>query len=74
MNAKRRKVIAGICATLEALHDEIETVKDDEEESYGNMPENLQGSERGMESEECIQMLDDALESISNAICALGDM
>lgn len=83
MNKQRRKTIYGITRLLERLSDAdtkenllekcelykgmIEDVQSDEEDAFDNMPENLQGSMRGEESEE-------AIDSLQNAYDALDDL
>lgn len=77
MNNVRRnelnKVIDGLNAiqdkdSLYALIDELDNIKYDEEDYYGNIPENLQGSQRAESSEQAIESLDEALELL-NEIC-----
>jgi hypothetical protein len=46
----------------------LETVKDEEQESYDNMPEGLQASEKGEKSENAINNLEYACDNISDAI------
>lgn len=65
MNNQRRKDIAAIVAKLadlDALKSEIqemvETVRDEEQEYYDNMPEGLQQSDRGYKAEEAASQLD----------------
>jgi len=40
---------------------ELEELRDEVQEVFDNMPESLQGSDRGQRMEECAQTLDDAL-------------
>ena len=49
MNANVRKEIAKHIDALNDIRDNLESIRDDEEEKYDNMPENLQGSERAEE-------------------------
>lgn len=67
MNAQRRKDIQAIIdrmADLEELkadlYSMIETVRDEEQEYYDNMPEGLQVSDRGYAAEEAVSQLDEA--------------
>ena len=53
---------------FEGYYSILEDIKNDEEEYFDNMPENLQGSMRGMDSEEAISNMDDALEVLEQAI------
>lgn len=68
MNNKRRKEISSISSILEDAKSRLSTVIDDEQEAFDNMPESLQGSERGCESEEALDSMNDALDSIESAI------
>lgn len=73
MNNHRRKEIMKLEHYLEVLsmdfsEDYLHTcigmlkeIKSEEEDSFDNMPENLQSSVRGMESEDAISMLEEAL-------------
>lgn len=68
MNKYRRKEICEIIKKLEKLKEEIEMVFYEEQDYYDNMPENLQGSERGEIAENAISELEEALDNIDNAI------
>ena len=68
MNNKRRKEISKISSILEDAKSRLSTVIDEEQEAFDNMPESLQGSERGCESEEALDSMNDSLDSIESAI------
>ena len=68
MNNTRRKEISKISSILEDAKLRLSVVIDEEQEALDNMPENLQGSERGCESEEALDSMNDALDSIDSAI------
>ena len=67
MNKLRRKSLQEIFDKLSDLRGEIESIKDEEDESRENMPENLQGSERYEQSETASYNMDEAMEYISSA-------
>ena len=67
MNKIRRKALQEIYDKLSDLREELETIKDEEDESRGNMPENLQGSERYEQSETASGNIDEAMEYLSSA-------
>ena len=67
MNKLRRKSLQEIFDKLSDLREEIESIKDEEDESRENMPENLQGSERYEQSETASYNMDEAMEYISSA-------
>jgi hypothetical protein len=52
----------------EELKDVLENICSDEQDCFDNMPENLQGSQRGMDAEEAIDAMNEAIESMGNAI------
>lgn len=68
MNKNRRKEIREIINELEELKEKIEMVLAEEQDYYDNMPENLQGSERGEIAESAIFELEESLDNIDNAI------
>ena len=67
MNKLRRKSLQEIFDKLSDFREEIESIKDEEDESRENMPENLQGSERYEQSETASYNMDEAIEYISSA-------
>ena len=52
MNAKRRKRLEQIISQLENLQQEVQEMAEQERESFDNLPEGLQASERGEAMEE----------------------
>lgn len=73
MNNERRKMIAKIQSQLDDLKTELETVKDLEQEIYDNMPDSLQGSEKGDRSFAAITSLEDAISCMEDACTQLDD-
>ena len=70
MNKVRRKELGDVIRDLGALQDKddlqscintLDYIKDDEQDYYDNIPENLQYSIRAEDSEKAIDCLDDAL-------------
>lgn len=83
MNKVRRKRIASVIETLENItgYDLIETAKDEienilweEDDAYNNMPENLQCSMRGEESNDAIDNLQEAVDVLEEAVDALNEL
>ena len=76
MNKDRRTRIATAVSELEALLNskiadirmEIESLRDEEQEAYDNLPESLQYAERGQVMEEAITNLDYAIDALSDDI------
>lgn len=70
MNQAQRKLIANIVAKLndlkeevQSLTGEIQSIADDEQEKYDNMPEGLQGGDKGSAIQNAADALTAAAES-----------
>lgn len=74
MNNQRRKAIIEITAKIELAAQSLRTLLEEEQEYYDNMPENLQGSERGMDSEEAQDCIESAIESLEDAVMSLEEI
>jgi ElaB/YqjD/DUF883 family membrane-anchored ribosome-binding protein len=57
MNGTRRKQIEEIKAKIEALRDDVDSVMQEEQDAFDNMPECLQASDRGEKAQEAIDAL-----------------
>ena len=68
MNKHRRTVIAELLNQLVEIYDNLEAIKDEEEEALENYPENLRYSERGEAMQEAFDNLEEAHGAISEAI------
>lgn len=64
MNATRRNELENINEQVDEIRGQLEDILSDEKEYFDNMPENLQGSERGQVSEG----------AISDIECAISDL
>lgn len=87
MNKERRAAIAALIKSaesvkedfallagkIEGLKAEAESIRDEEQEYYDNMPESFQSGEKGQAAEEKISALDDAISEIETLIDTLGD-
>lgn len=71
MNKQRRKTINEIIEALQDLQGAIDEVLQDEQDAYDNMPESLQNSERGENSENAIGELEEALSCLDDCIRSL---
>ena len=67
MNKERREKISNIAKELQYVIDNLSNILSDEEYAFENMPENLQGSIRGEESEEAIDIISEAIDSLQSA-------
>lgn len=74
MNAKRRKKIEKLLFTqLEDIKTAIESIRDEEEEAYDNLPESLQDGERGDKMQEAMDNLENAASGIDDVLDYLND-
>ena len=74
MNKQRRNEIQNILSEIQNIKTRLELVQMNEEMAFDNMPENLQYSMRGEESQEAIDSISTAVESLEEAICNLSDI
>lgn len=56
---------------LEEFREDIESVMEDEEMAYDNLPESLQDAERGENMQSAIDAMGNAIDSVDEAISAL---
>ena len=75
MNKERRKEIDNLllqvseCVTrLDCLKQDIETIRDEEQECYDNLPESLQQGEKGEAMSQAVEYLESAISAIDSAI------
>ena len=68
MNKDRRKQIDEAASMLQDALALIEQIRDEEQESFDNMPESLQESDRGTASEAAAEELDDAAGNLQYTI------
>lgn len=68
MNAERRKELSKIWDQLDELKNQIDFLAEAEDEAYNNMPESLQGSERGERMCEIVESLESASSSLDDVI------
>lgn len=71
MNKIRRAEIRSAIDTLNDLRDQVDRLETEEEDSFYNLPEGLQASDRGSKMEDAYGYLSEALDSIDSAIEAL---
>lgn len=67
MNKSRRSRIDEIIQKIEDLTYDIDVLRDEEEESYENLPESIQYSDRGEAMSEAIDNLESAISSLEEA-------
>lgn len=74
MNANQRKRISAILETLAPIFDEIEEMANEERDKFDNMTEGLQATEKGQAIQEAAENLDQAAQSVTEAIDALSNV
>lgn len=74
MNNKRRQQLRKLIEEMETLKCKLEMVESDEQDYFDTMPENLQGSMNGMNSEEALDKMADAIVCIEEAIEAIEEI
>lgn len=67
MNRQRRKRLGDAFDLISQAKDILEEVKDEEQDSYYNLPENFQHGDRGEEMQGYIEMLDEAYGYLDDA-------
>lgn len=72
MNKARREAITKLADQLDAIRGEIEALRDEEQEYFNNMPESLQGGDKGQAAEQAVASLDDAINEIESALDSLN--
>ena len=68
MNKNRRQQLRNWINRIDIIKSELESILSDEEMYFDSMPENLQSSTNGMNSEEAINKMYEAIESIEEAV------
>ena len=68
MNKQRRARIKEVVDQISVLCQELEELRDEEQEYIDNMPENLQCSDKYEIAEEAVSNLDSAIDNITEAI------
>ena len=74
MNKERRKRISWVINDLETCKDSLENVRDSEQESFDNIPESLQESERGQAMEINIEIFDEVIGNLDEMIDMLSEI
>jgi uncharacterized coiled-coil DUF342 family protein len=73
MNKERRKRIEQLNTKLSEAKDELEAIKDEEQEYYDNMPEGLQSGEKGEKAQEAVDCMDEGVSNLETLIDGLND-
>lgn len=74
MNIKRRRKILQVICALEEQLEQIESVCEEEQEAYDNLPEGIQGSDRGDTMYEIIDGMESAYSDLKDIISNLQEI
>lgn len=74
MNKNRRKEIEIIKNRITYCMNELDKIKDDEQDYYDNIPENLVNSTRAMDSEDALDVLEECIDMLSDVCSSLEDI
>jgi len=74
MNKQRRMRLDEAHSKLLEAQEIIEEVMNEEQDAFDNLPESLQGSERGEQMEEYIGTMQDAYDGIDEFMCNLYEI
>lgn len=74
MNNERRKQLKSWVEKAKILKLQLEKIESEEEEAFDNMPEGLQSTINGMNSEEAIDKLNEAIECVEEAIDCVDEI
>lgn len=74
MNKERRKAIEEIIEQLGTLKDQLESISEEEQQAFDNLPEPFQYSERGDAMMEVVSDMEDATSSIDDVMSILQDI
>lgn len=74
MNKVRRTQIQRVSDSISNIIAEIETIRDEEDETRESMPENLVGSERYETSEVASDTLQDAIDLLEESVERLSEI
>lgn len=73
MNNEKRKKLYTIIDDMRKLQGRIESIMDDEQDCFDNLPEGLQQSVRGQQMEEAVDNLSLAIDSIDEVILSIEE-
>lgn len=74
MNKDRRAQLLEIQSELEGLKERLETLQQEEQDYYDNMPESFQGGEKGEKAQEAIDAMENCVSSIDDAVVGIGEV
>ena len=73
VNRERRKAIEELVSQLETIKDAIETLQQEEQDYYDNMPEAIQAGDKGNAASEAATALELAADQVGDVIDQLNE-
>lgn len=73
MNADQRKKIMDAQLQLSKFSTLLEEIRDENQDSYDNLPEGLQQAEKGQDMQQAIDWLDEAVNALEECDSALSN-
>lgn len=74
MNKERRSRIEAAKVKLTEIEAELELAMQEEQDYFDNMPEGIQGSQKGTDAEAAVDALQEAIDAIQEAEMALENI
>ena len=74
MNKARRKWLQDTIEAIENAKIELESIRDEEQECFDNLPESIQYGERGDAMQENIDEIDGEISNLEDVISNLNDI
>ena len=74
MNNKQRKQLKALSEQVEEIKQEVEMIRDDEQEKIDNLPDGLIGSSKEDEYQETVDALEEVIISLEDVIDNFGEV
>lgn len=74
MNNKQRKQLKALSEQVEEIKQEVEMIRDDEQEKIDNLPDGLIGSSKEEEYQEAVDALEEVISSLEDVIDNFGEV
>lgn len=68
MNKQRRSTLRAINERISTIKDEIETVMDDEQEAYDNLPDGIRDGDRGEQMADNVSELQGVIDTLESDV------
>ena len=74
MNNKQRKQLKALSEQVEEIKQEVEMIRDDEQEKIDNLPDRLIGSSKEDEYQDAVNALEEVISSLEDVIDNFGEV